>query len=584
MKIIHYISLLIIALTVVPNAYAIHKPEHKFICSFDVFNPANTESDLIGQIKLCPEFISKGGGCEATINQSYFGEANVKGPNADGICSLSPPLWLLINFSAIKPEGFGKNVPFNFTYSPSGCILGDTTCSETVKSSVIIDLPAKKICSFELKPTSEESNISAKMSLCKKLIGIKDGKCSLRLNEKPAQRPWHISGPNADGICEVTVRPDEFSQYGITEELYGKNIPISVTFSPIGCNLDEQSCSETVKDIVLIQKTKSASTPSKLICSLDTTNPATTESGISAFIMICPEFVGVEGGRCIASINEISFEKGHISGPNSDGTCKLFVHPDEYFEFGIKPTDSGKAIPITITFSPSGCVTGDPACSETVKDFVVLGKEETKPTEKEDKEGKEEKDGKSPIEIDVSQLELIISDLISLREDLLAEFEETPVRALQIVANKINKVVRHVNKAIEHALEGEPEPCDDDLSDAATSLEKVIDLFESRQCRSTRLSRRCIPKEIVQTYLPDFEDLFDLIEETVSIDDNEDGLADVCGSLDSEEGNKTSEGGDCPDFGCKNVDTVKSKECPSELEFYEVEGVIPCCCPPGKFD
>lgn len=41
---------------------------------------------------------------------------------------------------------------------------------------------------------------------------------------------------------------------------------------------------------------------------------------------------------------------------------------------------------------------------------------------------------------------------------------------------------------------------------------------------------------------------------------------------------------DCRDVGCKNVGAVKSKECPSELEFYEVEGVIPCCCPPGKFE
>lgn len=58
-----------------------------------------------------------------------------------------------------------------------------------------------------------------------------------------------------------------------------------------------------------------------------------------------------------------------------------------------------------------------------------------------------------------------------------------------------------------------------------------------------------------------------------------------CSRVTSEE--VTDEGGtinDCRDVGCKNVGTVKGKECPSELEFYEVEGVIPCCCPPGKFE
>lgn len=42
--------------------------------------------------------------------------------------------------------------------------------------------------------------------------------------------------------------------------------------------------------------------------------------------------------------------------------------------------------------------------------------------------------------------------------------------------------------------------------------------------------------------------------------------------------------GSCKDVGCKNLNTANNKECPTGLEFYEVEGAIPCCCPKGKFE
>jgi hypothetical protein len=57
-----------------------------------------------------------------------------------------------------------------------------------------------------------------------------------------------------------------------------------------------------------------------------------------------------------------------------------------------------------------------------------------------------------------------------------------------------------------------------------------------------------------------------------------------CTRIISEEESDNNGISSCSDVGCKNVSNVKGEKCPSGLEFYKVEGVIPCCCTPGKFE
>ena len=130
---------------------------------------------------------------------------------------------------------------------------------------------------------------------------------------------------------------------------------------------------------------------------------------------------------------------------------------------------------------------------------------------------------------DTSSIELLTEDLSDLQDDILGESEDSKIRVLRSIARKIDRVVRSLEDAVENADDGEPDSCNDDLQSAERNLERVISRLESKSCAEKR-TKRCIPEDIADDFVLDLEDILDELDVEISIDDNEDDIADVCGS------------------------------------------------------
>lgn len=126
-------------------------------------------------------------------------------------------------------------------------------------------------------------------------------------------------------------------------------------------------------------------------------------------------------------------------------------------------------------------------------------------------------------------LDTLIDDLDSIREDLLDELEDSPSKPLKAVTKKLGKCVDLIEGALDASDEGEIEDCGSDLEKAHGLLEKIVDLFEARECKSERASRKCISQDVVEAYLEDLEDMLDSLDEEINLDDDEDGIPDICG-------------------------------------------------------
>lgn len=151
----------------------------------------------------------------------------------------------------------------------------------------------------------------------------------------------------------------------------------------------------------------------------------------------------------------------------------------------------------------------------------------------------------SSSEGDVS-IDTIISDLDSTHQDILSELQDISSKPLQIVGNKINRAIDLLNGALQASDEnGDLDKCNRKLLSANKILNKAIDQLESRECDSPDSNpRRCIPQDIVETYDPDLQDSAASLDEAISIDDDGDGIPDVCGLSDTVDTSDTSDSGD----------------------------------------
>lgn len=131
--------------------------------------------------------------------------------------------------------------------------------------------------------------------------------------------------------------------------------------------------------------------------------------------------------------------------------------------------------------------------------------------------------------IDTTDLSTIIDDLDSINSDLEDELEDSPSKPLKQVVRKLDKCLDLLENAQEASEEDEPEDCGDDLERAERLLDKALSTFEGRQCKTERASRKCISIDVVDTYIGDLEDILDTLGEEIELDDDEDGIPDVCG-------------------------------------------------------
>lgn len=132
---------------------------------------------------------------------------------------------------------------------------------------------------------------------------------------------------------------------------------------------------------------------------------------------------------------------------------------------------------------------------------------------------------------DPETIEFLIGDLQDVQDDLLSEFEDTKIKALRQVSTKIKGVIKFLERAIESIEEDEAESCHEDLDDSLGAFERVLDKLEAKSCDADKPPKKCIPEDLAEDFLIDLENLFDELDGEASIDDNGDGIADVCGSI-----------------------------------------------------
>lgn len=120
---------------------------------------------------------------------------------------------------------------------------------------------------------------------------------------------------------------------------------------------------------------------------------------------------------------------------------------------------------------------------------------------------------------------------------LIKDLEEYNNRNLEVVANKLGQSMDLFNEAIleEEELkeledldsEDFPTNCEDALRHGFKVFSKAISMLERRQC-TVRTTRRCIPVEISEKYVPQLKELYKELETVVFADKDEDGSLDLC--------------------------------------------------------
>lgn len=131
-------------------------------------------------------------------------------------------------------------------------------------------------------------------------------------------------------------------------------------------------------------------------------------------------------------------------------------------------------------------------------------------------------------------IESLNEELVTIVEDLEIELEGVSSKPLKVVVARLGRVADSIDKAIEASEEGEADECGTILKRAAKLLKKVTAVFGRKACPEGITSKRCIDNEIVDFFLEDLESLRDQIIDEVSIDDDEDGIPDLCSEFEEE--------------------------------------------------
>lgn len=122
---------------------------------------------------------------------------------------------------------------------------------------------------------------------------------------------------------------------------------------------------------------------------------------------------------------------------------------------------------------------------------------------------------------------------------LQAELEEHYNKNLNKVVHRLEDCVDIFNELTSEGEEELPTTCEDGIKWGLRMFSKAISLLEKRKCDAVGiLSKRCIPVEIADKYVPKLRELYAELEKEVLADENEDGSPDVCDLFEKWEGDE----------------------------------------------
>jgi len=182
---------------------------------------------------------------------------------------------------------------------------------------------------------------------------------------------------------------------------------------------------------------------------------------------------------------------------------------------------------ITEIFDPAG-IAIDPntnliyVCeSFTAKVAVIQDTGIKKGDDKNDKPEKPQNDEPSVVEIDpelINDFNQAVEGLTSIRNEIKASSKFG-----RPVASRIASVIRKLMKITSFSQPA----CENQVRVIVEKLEAIIPFFESKSCSEVK-TRRCIPLEIADELLAQYEEQIELIRALIETDDNGDDISDLC--------------------------------------------------------
>lgn len=132
------------------------------------------------------------------------------------------------------------------------------------------------------------------------------------------------------------------------------------------------------------------------------------------------------------------------------------------------------------------------------------------------------------MEEDIATILEIIREIEEVYMQMRAEIEEYHNRSLDKVVNKLDDCVDIFNETMGETEEEFPTTCEEGITWGLKVFSKAISLLEKRRCDDVNITRRCIPQEIADKYIPQLKELYEELEEEVLWDEDEDGTPDIC--------------------------------------------------------
>ena len=359
-------------------------------------------------------------------------------------------------------------------------------------------------------------------------FGCEDGKCRRELLPDPSRCTETDGGndPNNSGTLTTKIKTPTDTEITLTdlclndEQLleYYCSVPDPIDPEMRAYSTTTYFCANGCSDgKCLPPKQTSLDTPVIKSVSLSKTSVFIDES------FTTQAFLGIasEGGICKVFINSTGIDDSLYAGDPTNG-CHEALIPKNYLNEELEITQAGN-YSVDWHFFPPGCDSSTLPCFSSHKATLTV----TTPID-----GLTSSGGTTTGGITSSNLENVLSDLNGLLEEILSKAETESVRPLVLIGGKIKRVIDLIETALELSGEGDIDSCGIKLAKALRVLDVAISQLELRQCKGLKINtRRCIPKNIAQGFLPELEDLFDLLDEENSIDSDDDGIPDACGLI-----------------------------------------------------
>ncbi len=116
-----------------------------------------------------------------------------------------------------------------------------------------------------------------------------------------------------------------------------------------------------------------------------------------------------------------------------------------------------------------------------------------------------------------------LSDNIATLNDIQSELSSSSS------SRNISRVINSAIKQLNDAISQEGQSCASKLEGIFSKLDRATDTLESKKCTGSR-TKNCIPVELVDKVLNDFKNTITSLREITAIDENGNGVPDICDS------------------------------------------------------